>query len=354
MKCDFSGWATKNDLKCGDGRIIRANAFKVNDGQKVPLVWNHQHNSPQDVLGHAMLENRPEGVYAYCMFNNTQAGKDAKEAVKHGDVTAMSIWANNLDQIGSEVIHGVIREVSLVLAGANPGAFIESVAAHSEPMEDGDDEGIFYTDESLTLVHAEEKASEEPKKEDENKTVGDVLGTLTEDQKKAVAIVLGQAINDSKEESKEDDEEEEDSDMKHNVFETDNQLVTGGALSHSDCEEIFKAAKRIGSLREAYYSYVDEHEELMHAVPTTGMTVATGTQTYGFNDVDMVLPDYRALNARPEWISRNMDWVQKVMSQVRHTPFSRVKSLYANITEDEARAKGYIKAHQKKEEVITI
>lgn len=353
MKCDFSGWATKNDLKCSDGRIIRANAFKVNDGQKVPLVWNHQHNSPQDVLGHALLENKPEGVYAYCMFNNTQAGKDAKEAVKHGDVTAMSIWANNLDQIGSEVIHGVIREVSLVLAGANPGAFIESVAAHSEPMEDGDDEGIFYTNESLTLAHAEDKTPEEPKKEDENKTVGDVLETLTDDQKKAVAIVIGQAIEDSKGESEENEDEKEDSDMKHNVFETDNQIVTGGVLSHSDWEEIFKTAKRIGSLKEAYYNYVDDHEELKHAVSETGMTVATGTQTYGFNDVDMVFPDYRALNTRPEWISRNMDWVQKVMSQVRHTPFSRVKSLHANITEDEARAKGYIKANQKKEEVFT-
>lgn len=352
MKFDFSGWATKNNLKCGDGRIIRANAFKVNDGQKVPLVWNHQHNSPNDVLGHALLENKEEGVYAYCKFNDSEAGRNAKEAVKHGDVTAMSIWANNLDQIGSEVIHGVIREVSLVLAGANPGAFIESVMAHGESMEDGDDEGIFYTEEGLILSHADEPKQDPPK--DDGKTVGDVLSTLNEEQKKAVAIVIGQAIEDSKKESNTDDDEEDD-DMKHNVFEADGQvLTTGGVLSHSDCEEIFKAAKRCGSLKEAYYNYVDDHEELMHAVPTDGMTVSTGTQTYGFNDPDMLFPEYRALSTRPEWISRDMGWVDKVMAQVRHTPFSRVKSQYANITEDEARAKGYIKANEKKEEVFTI
>lgn len=358
-KCDFSGWASKNDLRCGDGRIIKHGAFKVNDGKKVPLVWNHQHNDPDNILGHALLENRDEGVYAYCYFNNTPKAQHAKDAVQHGDITALSIWANNLQQVGSEVLHGVIREVSLVMAGSNPGAFIESVMAHGEPMDDGDDEGIFYTSEQLVLAHAEETKTpptkEEAKTGGGDETVGEVFNTLTDKQKAAVAVIVGQVIKDAKESDQNDGEEEEDEDMKHNAFEA--QGKPENFLAHSieyDMEAILSDAKRVGSLKEAVVANMEEGGALSHAVPTNGMTTSTGTQTYGFNDPDMLFPEYKALNTTPEWISRNMDWVQKVLGKVHHTPFSRIKSLYANITEDEARAKGYIKGKMKKEEVFTL
>lgn len=356
LKCDFSGWATKNDLKCADGRIIRSNAFKVNDGQQVPLVWNHQHDSAQDILGHAILENKEEGVYAYCSFNETDAGRAAKEAVRHGDVTAMSIWANNLEQVGCEVIHGVIREVSLVLAGANPGAFIESVMIHGVAMGEDDEEGILYTSEGIYLSHADsvekkdDGGKEKVEKEEGGKTVGDILDTLTEDQKKAVAIVIAQAVEDSA--GGNDKDEEDGEEMKHNVFDEGTEQTQANFLSHADMEFILEDARRTKSLRQSFEAFVDSHD-LEHSLDTTGMTVATGKQEYGFNDADMLFPDYRSLNNPPEWISRNMDWVQKVMSQVHRTPFSRIKSLYADITEDEARAKGYIKGKQKKEEVFT-
>lgn len=370
--CDFQGWASKNDLKCADGRIIRHGAFAVNDGKKVPLVWNHQHNDPTNVLGHAYLENKDEGVYAYCYFNKSQSGQNAKESVIHGDVTALSIWANNLQQVGSDVLHGVIREVSLVLAGANPGAFIESVMAHSEPMEDGDNEGIFYTNESIEipLAHSDDKEDNTKKEEDskvdgdnkENKddqsksgsgkTVKDVFNTLTAEQKQAVAIIVGQAVQDAKSEKKDDNKDEGDEkEMKHNLF-SDGAVSTNEVLSHSDMEKIFSDAKRLGSLKEAVKQSMEDGI-LAHAIPTEGMTAATGNQTYGFNDPDMLFPDYKSVNNPPEWISRRMDWVQGVISAVHHTPFSRIKSLYANITEDEARAKGYIKGKLKKEEVFT-
>lgn len=371
MPYDFEGWATKNDLECADGLTIKKDAFRVNDGKKVPLVWNHQHNKVTDVLGHAVLENRDEGVYAYCSLNNTQAGRDAKEAVLHGDVTALSIWANNLHQVGNDILHGVIREVSLVLAGANPGAFIESVLAHSEPIGEGEDEGIFYTNEGIFISHSDLKEGEElhkkkEKKEmDENqkkeskkedgdgkKTVKEVIDGMTDEQKAAVGIIVEQVIADSKkdeekESSKEDDKEEKE--MKHNIFEGQQSKQV---ISHSDMELIMKDAKRIGSLKEAVNSHI-ESGVLQHSLDTTGMTVATGTQTYGFNDPSMLFPDYKSLNGTPEWISRNMDWVNKLMSKVHHTPFSRIKSLYANITEDDARAKGYIKGKLKKEEVFS-
>lgn len=377
---DFAGWATKNDLKCSDGRIIRHNAFKVDDGKKVPLVWNHQHNSPDKVLGHAILENKKDGVYAYCFFNNSDAGKNAKESVIHGDVEALSIWANNLQQVGSEVLHGVIREVSLVLAGANPGAFIESVLAHGEPMDDFDEEGIFHSGEGIILQHSidekedkekepEKSEKEDPKMEDKEnkqpekqeqesggKTVGDVMNTLNDDQKAAVAVVIGQAVKDAKggndDGSDDDKDDKEEKEMKHNIFDSESQEQVN-VLSHSQMEKILDDAKRCGSLRTAIQNNLEEGQVLMHSLDTTGMTVATGTQTYGFNDPDMLFPEYKSLNNPPEWISRNMDWVQKVLSQVHHTPFSRVKSLFADITEDEARAKGYIKGNQKKTEVFT-
>lgn len=360
---DFEGWATKNDLKCSDGVTIRKDAFRVNDGQTVPLVWNHQHNSVDDVLGHAVLENREEGVYAYCSFNESSKGKNAKEAVKHGDVKSLSIWANNLEKVGSDILHGVIREVSLVLAGANPGAFIESVLAHGEPMDEYDEEGIIHTGEGIFISHGEvkepekkeeekvEEVKEPEKKEEGGKTVRDVIETMNEDQKKAMAIVVGQALADAKNEGGEEPpkKEKEDEEMRHNMFEGEQPSQV---LSHSDMEQIFKDAKRLGSLKEAVNENI-ERGVLAHSIDTTGMTVATGTQNYGFNDPSMLFPDYKALNERPEWISRNMDWVSKLMSKVHHTPFSRIKSLYANITEAEARAKGYIKGNLKKEEVFS-
>ena len=370
MPYDFEGWATKNDLVCADGLTIKKDAFKVNDGKTVPLVWNHQHNKVSDVLGHAVLENRDEGVYAHCSFNDTQAGRDAKKAVLHGDVTALSIWANNLHQVGMDILHGVIREVSLVLAGANPGAFIESVLAHSEPIGEGEDEGIFYTDEGIFLCHGEVKDPEkkeeetmegnqkkEPEKKDEGgskKTVQEVLNEMSDEQKAAVGIIVEQAVKDAKNEGGEKKEEppkdgKEEKEMKHNIFEGQQPRQV---ISHSDMEQIMKDAKRLGSLKEAVNSNI-ESGVLLHSLDTTGMTVATGEQTYGFNDPSMLFPDYKSMTNQPEWISRNMDWVNKLMSKIHHTPFSRIKSLYANITEDEARAKGYIKGKLKKEEVFT-
>lgn len=363
MKCDFSGWATKNDLKCADGRIIKHGAFRASNGQRVPLIWNHQHASVGNVLGHAILEERPEGIYAYCSFNNTTAGKDAKETVVHGDVVSLSIWANNVEQIGNEVIHGNIREVSLVLAGANPGAYIESAFAHGEPMEDGAEEGVFYTGENIIISHAdseddeETKKKEEPKKEEKDddggETVQEVLNTLNDKQKAAVGILVSQLKKGSEEPKKEEpkkEEKKEDEEVKHNLFE--GKAVRGGIISHSDMEKILADAKRLGSLRDAVDSNI-ENGVLSHSLDTTGMETATGKQTYGFNDPDMLFPDYKSTSATPEWISRNMEWVTKLMSKVRRTPFSRIKSLYADITEDEARAKGYIKGKQKKEEVFS-
>lgn len=362
---DFEGWATKNDLRCADGRVIRKDAFRVNDGTRVPLIYGHRHDQISNVIGHALLENRDQGVWAYGYFNNTQAGKDAKEAVQHGDVTSMSIWANNLQQSGPDVLHGVIREVSLVVAGANPGAFIESVVAHNCPIEEDEDEGIFYTGENF-ISHAQPEKKEEPtvaenkeekKKESSDETVADVFNTLSEKQKDAVAIIVGQAIADAKGGS-DDDEEGDEKEMKHNLFEGydgGQDYENGPFLSHDDMESIIKDAKRNGSLKDAFYAFVDStgNEELRHALDTTGMDVATGTQTYGFNDPEMLFPEFRTLNNPPEWISRDMGWVSKVLAGVHKTPFSRIKSVYANITEDEARAKGYIKGKQKKDEVFS-
>lgn len=348
QKYDFGGWATRNDLKCSDGRIIRRGAFEVQDGAQVPLVWNHQRSGVDSVLGHAILENRDEGVYAYCSFNNTQQGKDAKEAVCHGDVTALSIWANNLVQEGKDVLHGVIREVSLVLAGANPGAYIESVLAHGEPMDDFDDEGILFTGDSLELEHS----SKQHKREDDNmeKTFAEIYETLTEEQKELIIALLAAQDDAADDKDDKDDKEGDDTNMKHNIF-SDGDNNGSNYLSHADTVQIFNDARRIGSLKEAVAQYIEDGE-LVHAIPTKGMTTATGSQAYGFNDASMLFPDHKVIG-QPEFISRNQDWVQKVMSSVHRTPFSRVKSIYANITEDEARAKGYIKGKQKKDEVFT-
>lgn len=357
---DFCGWATKNDLRCSDGKIIRRGAFLVNDGQTVPLVWNHQHNSPEDVLGHAVLENRDDGVYAYCEFNESPKGIAAKEAVKHGDVKSLSIWANGLNQNGSEVLHGNIREVSLVLAGANPGAFIESVLAHMEPIDEFDEEGIFYTNEEIVLIHAEEAEMqpEEKKKEDnEEDTVEEVYDTLSDKQKKAVAVIVGMAIQDAKGESQSEESkpEKEEKEMRHNIF-SDEDGNEVQVLSHSDMQKIISDGKRLGSLREAVKQNIEDGV-LAHSIDTTGMqgpSSSTASQTYGFRDPDMLFPEFRSMTTQPEWISRNMGWVNKVMTRVHRTPFSRVKSVFADITEDDARARGYIKGKLKKEEVFTL
>ena len=362
-KYDFVGWATKNDLLCSDGRTIRKGAFKDCDGMVVPLVWNHQHNDPENVLGHALLKNEDEGVRAYCTCNDTEKGMTAKSLVIHGDVGSLSIWANQLKQNGGDVLHGVIREVSLVLAGANPGATIDYIVEHGE--ESGDS-ALIYPNGGIEMYHAEEEKEEvvaeentdtlehaqtedTASKEDEgsDETIKDVLNTLSEKQKSAVMQLIGYAIQDN---AKEDNEEDDDS-MKHNVFDNENK-EQGTFLSHADMQKIFADAKRCGSLKEAVENAIDEGI-IAHSIDTTDMETATGNQTYGFNDPSMLFPEYKSLNTPPEWISRDMGWVQKVMGGVHRTPFSRIKSMFADITEDEARAKGYIKGHQKKEEVFS-
>ena len=346
MKYDFSGWATRNNIKCSDGRTILRDAFKHNDGQTVPLVWNHQHNESANVLGHAVLENREEGVYAYCTFNDTEAGKNAKLLVEHGDVTALSIYANQLKQNGSNVMHGTIREVSLVLAGANPGAFIDSIIRHGEFCED---EAVIYTGENLSLEHADQKPSDKDDKAGEDdkgdgkvegnkeKTIKDVVDSMSEEQKNVLYALVGQALEgkemaQSAIEENNNIEDGGEQEMKHNVFEgreTDKKDV----LSHDAMETIFKDAKRYGSLKESFLAHADQ---------------------YGIKDIEWLFPDAKNVNMPPDFIKRDDSYVQKVMRGVHHVPFSRIKSMHANITADEARAKGYIKGNIKKEEVFTL
>ena len=348
-KYDFSGWATKNNLKCSDGRTILKDAFKHNDGQTVPLVWNHQHNDPLNILGHALLENRETGVYAYCTFNDTEAGQNAKMLVQHGDVTALSIYANQLKQQGGNVQHGVIREVSLVLAGANPGAFIDSILRHGEAS---DEEGVIYTGEYLELFHGEEIQNEK-KEEDKNmdnemqhadeRTVQDVVDSMTEEQRNVMYALIGQALEDNGVEHSNIENGGEE--MKHNVFENDNNQEN--VLSHADMEQILRDAKRVGSLKEAVLQHADEHGDAIY-------------DNYGIKPnvdgegISMLFPEYRNLNNVPEFIKRDTGWVAQVMGAVHHTPFSRIKSMFADIREDEARALGYMKGDLKKEEVFSL
>lgn len=391
VKYDFSGYATKNDLRCSDGRTIRKNAFKDCDGKQVPLVWQHQHNEVRNVLGHALLENREDGVYCYGTFNNSEEGQDAKLRVQNGDITHMSIYANQLTQDHGNVLHGVIREVSLVLAGANPGALIDyPILAHSG--EEIEDEAIIYLpdEEEISLYHGDEEGQipetkdekdedevkhadkeddmadekkvpqEEEKGEEKKETVKDVFDTLNEKQKKVVYYMIGQAIQDSKKGgSDEEDDEDEGEDMKHNVFE--NEMDYGPVLSHADMETIFKDAKKMGSLRDAV-AYHQEEGVLAHAMMPINTSDGvyelpsqdTASQTYGVRDLDMLFPEPKSLNNPPEWIKRETGWVDVVMNGVHHTPFSRIKSQYANITEDDARARGYMKGNPKKEEIFTL
>ena len=335
MKYDFSGWATKNNLKCSDGRTILRDAFKHNDGQTVPLVWNHQHNDPLNVLGHALLENRDSGVYAYCKFNETEAGKNAKMLVEHGDVTALSIYANQLKQKGGNVEHGVIREVSLVLAGANPGAFIDSILRHGEAS---DEEGVIYTGENIELAHAEEKKEEEKEVADnKERTVQDVVDSMTEEQRNVMYALIGQALEGSdvkhSDENENENENGGDDEMKHNVFESENvQGANSNELTHAEMQTILKDAKRYGSLRESCLQHGIEH----------------------IDEPGYLFPEFKNLNREPEFVGRDMGWVSKVMTGVHRTPFSRIKSLQADIREEDARALGYMKGNLKKEEVFTL
>lgn len=339
---DFSGWATRNDIKCSDGRTIRKDAFKHCDGQTVPLVWNHNHTDADNVLGKALLENRKEGVYAYCSFNGTENGKNAKELVKHGDIVSLSIYANQLKQNGGDVIHGAIKEVSLVLAGANPGAKIENVMAHGELDEEsatiwnGVTELKFDVDvDTDAISHAdaqEEPAKMEDSKEGKEETIADVYNTLTEKQKLVVNALIGAAL----EEKAENDDQEEDEEMKHNAFEQTNEIETN-VLSHSDLVDVIANAKKTGSLKDSYIAKCNEKDvDLQHSI----------------NNLDVLFPEVKAINNTPVTINDDTNWVAKVMGGVHHTPFSRVKMMAFDITGEEARARGYIKGNKKEEEVI--
>ena len=344
-KYDFSGWATKNDLKCSDGRIIRKDAFKHNDGQTVPLVWNHDHTDPYRIVGHALLENRDEGVYAYCSLNDTDLGQTAKTYVKHGDITQLSIYANQLKQQGPNVMHGAIREVSLVMAGANPGAFIDSVMIHGEESEE---EAVIYTGEDIVLSHAEEKEekpmSEDVKKDNKSentkedskskneKTVKEVFDEMTEEQKNVVYAMIEMALKEDNSDNENEDSEGGTETMKHNVFDQEDTKQEE-VLSHDAMTAIIGDAKRYGSLKESFLAHADE---------------------YGITNIDYLFPDTKTVTNAPEFIKRDMGWVQKVMNSTHHTPFSRIKSIFADITEDDARAKGYIKGKLKKEEVFSL
>ena len=379
---DFCGWASKNDLLCSDGRTIRRGAFASDDGKKVPMVYQHQHTSIDNVLGHAILENRNEGMYAYCYLNESDTGKMAKELVRHGDICAMSIYANKLKQIGNDVVHGEIKEVSLVLAAANPGAAIESVVLeHSDGSTE--EEAIIYSGEDTQykiLSHAEsstqtssdktvndilnnmseakknvlyymlakvsetdEEAEDDDVIEDSDirhadvsggRTIQDIFDTFTSDEKKVAFYLIGKAIEESGSMAQSDipnidDESEENETMKHNVFE--NNLINNDetVLSHAEIEEIFRDTKQYGTLKNSALAH-------------------------GITDIEYLFPDAKTVTPTPELIKRNDDWVSKVMGAVHRTPFSRIKSTAANLTEDEARAKGYIKGTLKKEEVFSL
>ena len=346
MDYDFSGWATRNNIECSDGRTIMKDAFKDNDGQKVPLVWNHQHDDPNEVLGHALLENRDEGVYAYCKFNDTESGQTAKSLVLNGDVDKLSIYANKLKSNMNQVIHGCIREVSLVLAGANPGAYIDSVVVHADGAED-EEEGTIYTDEqiSVNVEHSENKSEEkeEIKMNDNSemkhaetetgeKTVQEVFDTLTEEQKEVVYAIIGEAVEEAKNDAGDEDEGEEEGEenMKHNVFDNDNNRED--VLAHSEfVKSAIADAKKYGSMRESFIAHAEE----------------AGLEWNANNDFSPLFPDATNINREPVMVEKDNSWVAKVMAQVKHSPFSRVKNTLGRMDETTARAKGYIKGSKK-------
>lgn len=407
-KYDFSGYATKNDLKCADGRTIRKNAFKDCDGTIVPLVWQHAHGDPGKVLGHALLENRDDGVYTYGSFNETEAGKNAKELVRHRDVKSLSIYANQLIQKGGDVLHGMIREVSLCLAGANPGAVIEDLSFghydddeeaefearifngenielyHSEEMSeednsmneersvqdiintmDDDQRSVLYDLVEEALAHADNEGEEFSNEYDEDRTIQDVIDTMNPEQKEALTYIVDQALNASQEDDEADEgeevNEEDESEMMQHAYE--NQ-VNNDVLIHDAMNTVIQDGKRFGSLKESYNFHLEEGA-LAHAIDTTGMDLPTLTNAqyansfspnapYGINEPSMLYPEAKNLNVEPEFIKRDTDWVSVVWNNVHRTPFSRIKSVFANITEDEARAKGYIKGNLKKEEFFSL
>ena len=334
MGYDFSGYATKNDLTCGDGRIIRKDAFKDCDGKTVPLVWHHIHNDPMNVLGHADLENRDDGVYAYCSFNDTPQGQNAKTLVQHGDVTSMSIYANKLKQQGNNVLHGMIREVSLVLAGANPGALIDPLSIqHSDgDVTELDDEAIIYSGEIFHADDSEEEEDDVPTKKSDSgdKTVQDVIDSMTEEQKNVMYYMVGQALNSEGADDDDDDAEHSDmeDDMHRNVFDQTDDTET---LSHDAMNEILAEAPRShnGSLKDTFL----EH---------------------GIENLEILFPEARAIDNTPTFIKRETGWVSTWWGALKKTPFSRIKSRTANITEYEARARGYIKGNQKIEEFFSL
>lgn len=369
MDYDFSGYATRNDIQCSDGRVIRKDAFKDQDRKNVPLVYMHDHMSVSNVLGHCLLENREDGMYVYGKFNETPEGLHAKASVKNGDVQALSIYANHLKQYGNNVVHGAIREVSLVLAGANPGAYIDTVMIHSD--DDTEEAEIQFIDEtpsvmfhSEELVEEEEKPAEgddtlshaesEKKKEEgsmpenqntnsssDEKTVQDVIDSMNEEQKNVLYALVGMAA----EGDVDDTTDEEDQDMKHNVFEGDNGT---NSLAHAeDFAEILRDAKRYGSLKESALQH--GYEDL-----TVDDVISHADGDYGIGNIDYLFPDYRNVTNQPGFVSRKMDWVSGVMSAVGHTPFARIRTIFADITEDEARAKGYMKGKLKKEEFFSL
>ncbi len=372
--CDFTGWATKYNVRCGDGRTIRPGSFAENDGTTVPLVWNHGHNSIDNVAGKALLHNMPEGVYCEGFCNDTPTGQRAKEMLKHGDITALSICANGLKQskiseTDKIVTHGMIREVSLVLAGCNPGACIESVLCHSadgSPYESDDEAIIYNEDNSIALYHAdqnkkeedmaEEKANkkkydsaESKKTENDDKTVQDVLDDMTEEQRAVVNYLVGAALEESNETYNNSDEEE---DMSHNIFDStaeDNETLEHALGMDCSVEKAIEDMRRYGSLKQSFLAHNADIDNLMGSD-----TLVHGAQTYGIENIDYLFPDYKTTSATPTFVKRNTEWVDRLMNAVSHTPFSRIKSVYANITADEARARGYIKGKQKKEEVFPL
>lgn len=338
-KFDFSGWATRNNLKCSDGRTIMKDAFKENDGQTVPLVWNHQHNDASNVLGHALLENRDEGVYAYCTLNETEAGKTARTLIEHGDVKALSIYANRLKQQGGNVLHGAIREVSLVLAGANPGAFIESVIQHGEAS---DEEAVIYTGEDLQLAHSDDNSDnsyeinhaddttnkEDKKMANEEKTVQDVVDSMSEEQKNVMYALIGQALEDA------GAGDEEDDNMKHNVFDND-EMHDDDYLTHSDQEDILNIANKVGSFQDALEIYADDNG-LQHDAIASG---------FAQENISTLFPEYHDVRpGAPELITTDQGWISTVMNKVHKSPFSRIRTGQVDIRKiDELRAKGYDK-----------
>lgn len=331
---DFSGYATRNDLRCSDGRTIRSGAFVDNDGGTVPLVWQHGHNSPDNVLGHALLENRNDGVYCYAKFNNGEQAKTAKELVKHGDVDSLSIFANKLTQRGGDVLHGNIVEVSLVLSGANPGARIDNVSLqHSDGSIEELDEAVIFT--GLELSHADETEEDNSKEADvaDEETVADVLNTLTDKQKDAVYYVIGQAIEDAQQ----DDTDKEEA-MHSNIFEGDDTLKGTDdeiALAHSAVVDALEDARshNLSSFKDSFFQHAG---------------------TYGIDNIEVLFPDARAVTDEPTFIKRRTDWVSGVLNDAKHSPFSRIKSIHADITDDKARALGYAKGNRKKEEVFKL